>query len=456
MDMEYKEQLAAKQEQVGKYMKLFGRVQPIVGMDNPYHYRNKVHAVISGDKNGSIYAGTYEAGSHYVVDVESCLIDNEEADAIIRTIAGLMKSFRYVPYNEDTGRGFLRHILVRTAHATGQIMVVLVVADALFPSKNNFVKALLKAHPAITTIVANVNNRRTSMVLGEREQVLYGKGYIEDELCSCRFKLSPKSFYQINPVQTEVLYNLAMEYAGLTGSENVIDAYSGIGTIGIVASRSAKTVTGIELNADAVKDAKINLRFNNCNNAKYFQGDAGEFMLAEAAAGHKYDVVFMDPPRSGSGKDFLDAVVRLAPRRIVYISCNPETQAADLKKLVRGGYRMEKCTPVDMFPWTGWVETVVLLSKLKSTHHIEVEVSLDELDLTKAESKATYIEIKEYVKEHFGFQVTNLSIAQVKREFGIIERKNYHVGEGKAKVPKVTLEKREAIIEALKYFQMIE
>lgn len=364
MDVEYAKQLALKQETVERLIKPFGKVLPIVGMDNPYHYRNKVHAVISGGGKGEITAGTYEAGTHNVVDVESCLIDNEEADSIIRTVAGLMKSFKYQPYNEDTGRGFLRHVLVRTARATGQIMVVLVVADKVFPSKNNFVKALLKAHPSITTVAANLNSRRTSMVLGDWEQVLYGKGYIEDELCGCRFKLSPKSFYQINPIQTERLYSLAVEYAGLTGSENVIDAYSGIGTIGIIASKNAGTVTGIELNADAVKDAQINLRFNNCKNAKYIQGDAGQFMLREASAGRSCDVVFMDPPRSGSSREFLETLVRLAPKRVVYISCNPETLAADLKYLTKRGYKTDKCRPVDMFPWTGSIECVCLLSKL--------------------------------------------------------------------------------------------
>lgn len=362
MDREYSEQLEIKQKTVEKLMKPFGSVLPIVGMGDPYNYRNKVHAVISGGRKGEIYAGTYEAGTHKVVDVESCMIDNSEADAIIRTIAGLMKSFKFVPYNEDTGRGFLRHILVRAARATGQIMVVLVVADRIFPSKNNFVKVLLKAHPSITTIVANLNSRRTSMVLGDSEQVLYGKGYIEDELCGCRFKLSPRSFYQINPVQTEILYRLAIEYAGLTGAESVIDAYSGIGTVGIIASKSVGSVTGVELNADAVKDAKVNLRLNNCNNAEYIQGDAGDFMLREAAFGRSCDVVFMDPPRGGSSREFFEALVKLSPKKVIYISCNPETLAADLKYLTKRGYKMDKCRPVDMFPWTASIECVTLLS----------------------------------------------------------------------------------------------
>ena len=362
---EYETTLRGKQNLVTKLMKPFGNVLPIIGMDNPYHYRNKVHAVLGGDRQGNVFSGTYEAGSHKIVPVESCLLDDELSDQIINTIVSLMGSFKYKPYNEDTHRGFLRHILVRSAHATGQVMVVLVTGEPVFPSKNNFIKALLKAHPQITTVVMNVNNRNTSMILGEREQLLYGKGYIEDELCGCRFKISPKSFYQVNSLQTEILYGLAMEYAGLTGRENVIDAYSGIGTIGIVAAGRAKTVAGVELNGDAVNDAKINLRFNSRANARYVKGDAGEFMRREAQAGRHYDVVFMDPPRAGSDKTFLDSVVRLSPDRVVYISCNPETLARDVKYLVKKGYRMEKCRAVDMFPWTEHVETVVLMSKVK-------------------------------------------------------------------------------------------
>ena len=385
---DYSDTLAAKEQFVAKLMRPFGVTEPIVGMETPYHYRNKVHAVLGGDRHGNIFAGTYENASHRIVPVESCLLDNELADAIVNTIVELMRSFKYKPYNEDTGRGFLRHILVRTAHSTGQVMVVLVVSEPVFPSKNNFVKALLGKHPEITTIVMNVNNRKTSMILGEREQVIYGGGFIEDELCGCRFRISPKSFYQINSVQTEALYGLAMEYAGLTGKESVIDAYCGIGTIGIVASSKAKSVTGIELNVDAIKDAKINLRLNNCNNGRYIKGDAGEFMRKEALARRHYDVVFMDPPRSGSDKTFLDAVAKLAPDRVVYISCNPETLARDLRHLTKKGYRMQKCRAVDMFPWTEHVETVCLLSKRKPDTRVKNGIDMEDYRRIRDEEKA--------------------------------------------------------------------
>lgn len=363
MGKEYGESLAEKQKMIEKLIKPFCRVLPIIGMKEPYSYRNKVHAVLGSDKKGNILAGTYEAGTHRIVPIDRCLLDNEKADSIINTITVLMKSFKYMPYNEDTGRGFLRHILIRTADATGQIMVTLVVAENVFPSKNNFIKALLKAHPEITTVVMNLNNRRTSMVLGDKEQVLYGKGYIEDILCGKKFRISSKSFYQVNHEQTEILYKTAIDYAGLTGKESIFDAYSGIGTIGICASDNAKSVTGVELNKDAVRDSLVNAKLNNLTNVKYIAGDAGEYMIKEAAAGKKYDVVFMDPPRSGSTEAFMSAVCKMAPAKIVYISCGPESLARDLKYLTKKGYKAVECRPVDMFGWTGHVETVCLLSR---------------------------------------------------------------------------------------------
>lgn len=365
MGKKYSETLEAKQKMINDLIKPFCKVEPIIGMDSPYFYRNKVHAVVGGDKKGNVFAGTYEAGTHRIVPIEKCQIDNEKADEIIGTIVSLIKSFKFMPYDEDKGRGFFRHILIRTADATGQVMVTLVVADNVFPSKSNFVKALTKAHPEITTIVMNVNNKRTSMVLGDKEQVLFGKGYIEDILCGMKFKISSKSFYQINHKQTEILYGKAIEYAGLTGKESVFDAYSGIGTIGICASPKAKSVTGVELNKDAVKDALVNCKLNGITSAKYFVGDAGEFMEKEAAAGHSYDVVFMDPPRSGSNEKFMSSMCKMAPKKIVYVSCGPDTLARDLKFLKKKGYTVEKCQPIDMFSWTEHVESVVLMSKVK-------------------------------------------------------------------------------------------
>jgi 23S rRNA (uracil1939-C5)-methyltransferase len=305
----------------------------------------------------------YQSSTHNIVKTDSCLIEDKKADEIILTIRKLVKSFKLTVYDERNSKGFLRHVLVKRGFATNEIMVVLVTGTPVFPSKNAFVKELLKLHPEITTIVQNVNNKFTSIVLGERETVLYGKGYIEDVVCDCRFRISPKSFYQINPVQTHVLYSKAVEYAELNGTQKVIDAYCGIGTIGIVAARQAGQVIGCELNADAVRDARVNAGLNDIENIKFICADAGEFMLGMKEAGEKCDVLFMDPPRAGSDKRFLSSAIHLAPEKIVYISCNPETQQRDLFYLTKNGYKVKKIQPVDMFPHTNHVECVALLER---------------------------------------------------------------------------------------------
>jgi len=362
-DISYEQQLEIKQAQVTKLLKPFCRVYPITGMEHPYHYRNKVHAVFDRLKDGTIISGVYEEKTHRVVPVDDCLIEDEKADAIIRDIRGMLRSFKIKTYDEDTGYGLLRHVLVRRGFATGQIMVVLVLGSPILPSKNNFIRELRKLHPEITTIVINVNDRKTSMVLGEKETVIYGKGYIEDILCGQTFHISPKSFYQVNPVQTEKLYQKAIELAGLTGKERVIDAYCGIGTIGICAANRAREVIGVELNRDAVRDAVRNAKMNEKKNISFYGADAGEFMTQMAAQGERADVLFMDPPRSGSSEAFMRAVVRLGPKRIVYISCNPETQARDLNYFTANGYRAQGAYPYDCFPFTGHTETVCLLVK---------------------------------------------------------------------------------------------
>ena len=362
--MPYKEQLKLKEKQVRKLLNKHCEVKPIIGMDNPFNYRNKVHAVLGRNRHGEILSGIYENNSHRIINVESCMIENRNADEIIQSIKGLLKSFKIKVYDEDTGYGLLRHILVRTGHKTGEVMVILVLVSPILPSKNNFVKALRKLHPEISTVVINVNDKKTSMVLGKRDIVLYGKGYIEDVLCGNRYRISPQSFYQINPVQTEVLYNKAIKLAGLTGNEMVIDAYCGIGTIGITASSKAKEVIGVELNPDAVKDAYNNAKINGIKNIKFMCDDAGKFMVKMADNGMTADVVFMDPPRSGSTEEFIDAVVKLSPDRVVYISCNPVTLERDLCYFEKCGYMAVVDYPVDMFAMTGHVENVVLMSKV--------------------------------------------------------------------------------------------
>lgn len=459
LNLTYEEQLEKKKRELQRLLKGICPIHEVIGMENPWHYRNKVHAVFSHDRKGNPISGVYQENSHIVLPVESCLIEDEKADEIIGTIRGMLKSFKIRTYDEDTGYGLLRHVLVKRGFATGEIMVVLVTASPVFPSRNNFVKALRQKHPEITTVIQNINGRDTSMVLGDREQVLYGKGYIEDVLCGCRFRISARSFYQVNPVQTEVLYSKAMEYAGLTGKETVVDAYCGIGTIGIVASRKAKQVTGVELNPDAVRDAVRNARANKIDNIRFYQGDAGDFLQKMAANGEKADVVFMDPPRSGSTERFMAAAAAMGPKRIVYVSCGPDTLARDLKYLRKKGYRVEKGVGVDLFPWTGHVETVVLLTQKRKSkdYKVEIEIPIDvDGSKTYTEEKSTYQNIKKFIKAKYGVNTHTKDIAEVKRDCGVEMRLNYNIS--KKENPKIrhcTQEKRGYIMDALEYYQVI-
>ncbi len=364
-NMTYDEQLSFKQAKTIRLLGRFCHIEEIIGMRQPEHYRNKVQAAFGMTRGGKIISGVYQSSSHNIVCVDNCRLEDRKADRIIVTIRKMLGDFKMLPYNEDRKTGFLRHVLVKRGFATGEIMVVLVTSTPVFKNKNAFISKLLEAHPEITTIVQNINNANTSLVLGESEKVLYGKGYITDILCGCKFKISAKSFYQINPVQTEKLYNTAIEYADLKGDETVIDAYCGIGTIGMVAAKNAGSVVGVELNKDAVRDAIVNAKLNEMKNIYFYNDDAGKFMVEMARAGEKADVVFMDPPRAGSEINFLSSVVRLAPKKIVYISCNPETQARDLAYLVKNGYQCKKIQPVDMFPHTAHVESVALLTLKK-------------------------------------------------------------------------------------------
>ena len=361
IDIPYETQLRQKQELVDQCIGDFVYPDPIIRMKNPDHYRNKVTSVFAPDRKGKPVCGIYKEGTHEVVPVKECLIEDLKADRIIQSVYSLLASFKIRVYDEDRMQGLLRYVQVRTARKTRQVMVTLVVTSTLFPGKNNFVKALVKLHPEITTIVLNINDRQTTMVLGGREQVLYGKGYIEDELCGKTFRLSSRSFYQVNPIQTEKLYNIAVDCAGLSGKERVLDAYCGIGTIGIIASDRCREVISVELNPDAVKDAVRNARANKAGNVRVFQGDAGDFMTDMAAKGEHLDVLFMDPPRSGSSEAFIKAAGVLAPSRIVYVSCNPRTLGRDLELLEAQGYHARKAVPVDMFPYTMDIECVVNL-----------------------------------------------------------------------------------------------
>lgn len=361
-NMTYPEQLSFKQVKTIKNLGTFGHVDEIIGMENPTHYRNKVQAAF-GYRNGRIISGVYQSASHNIIPVDECLLEDKIADSIIVTIRKMLPRYKLTTFNEDTGKGFLRHVLVKRSFATGQTMVVLVSGTPLFPKKDEFVNELLSLHGEITTVIHNINSAKTSLVLGEKEAVLYGNGYIEDILCGKTFRISAKSFYQINPTQTEVLYNTAISFAGLTGKERVLDAYCGTGTIGIVASDKAKEVIGVELNAQAVRDAKTNAKLNNTGNIRFFTADAGSFMVEAAKAKESFDLVFMDPPRAGSDLNFLKSLVALSPEKVVYVSCNVETQARDLRFLCKNGYKVKRIQPVDMFPHTSHVECVCLLSR---------------------------------------------------------------------------------------------
>ncbi len=367
LQQDYAAQLRTKQARAEKLLGRFGQVQPIRGMKDPWHYRNKVISTFAPGPGGKLVSGIYAAGSHKVLPVESCLLQDAVLDRVVDAVRAAARRCRYTAYNEDRGTGLLRHVLCRRGFASEQVMVVLVTGQAMLPGAKNFVKAVLeeaeKRQVPVTTIVQNYNPRKTSAVLGVQEKVLYGKGYILDTLCGHTYAISSRSFYQVNPVQTEVLYRLAVEAAQLTGTETVLDAYCGIGTIGLTAAPYAKTVVGVEKNKDAVQDAIGNARHNKITNAKFYAADATQWIVDAAEKGQTADVVFMDPPREGSTEAFLQAVAKMAPRRIVYVSCGPDSLARDLRQLTQLGYRVERIQPVDMFPHTEHIETVVALTR---------------------------------------------------------------------------------------------
>ena len=352
-----------KQNIVEDLLGKFTRVEPLIPMDNPYEYRNKIQYSFGYDKDKTIIAGMYAKGTHKIIDIEKCIVQDPIADKIIISIKRIMKKYKMEPYNEDTREGFLRHVLIRTGFTTGEVMVVLVTSHHEFKGKQNFVKILRKKHPEITTMVLNVNNRNTSMILGDRESNMYGRGFIEDIICGMKFRISSKSFYQINPQQAAVLYSKAIEMADFKGDERIIDAYSGVGTISLIVSTNVKEVIGVEINSDGVRDAIRNAQNNNIDNVYFHRADAGEFMVDLASKGEKIDAVIMNPPRAGSDEVFLSSTCTLNPEKIVYISCNPETLARDLEYMIKRGYKVKKIQPVDMFPQTNHVECIALIQK---------------------------------------------------------------------------------------------
>ena len=457
IDTPMEEQLRAKQLLVEECIGEFGPVEPVIRMKNPGRYRNKVTSIFGLDRKGRPVCGVYRQHSHEIVPVTDCLIENKRAGVIVQTIYSMLPSFKIRVYDEKTGFGLLRAVQIRTARTTGQIMVTIVTNGPAFPSKNHFVQALLQKHPEITTVVQNINSRATTMVLGTTEKIIYGPGYIEDELCGKRFRISSRAFYQVNSLQTEKLYRIAIDCAGLSGRERVIDTYCGIGTIGICAADKAAEVIGVELNPDAVKNAVMNAGLNGLQNVRFYNDDSGSFMEDLARKNETADVVFMDPPRSGASDEFLQSLLVLSPKKIVYVSCNPVTLGENLAVLVDAGYRMKKAVPVDMFPFVEGIETVVQLSKGNiSSQNVRVEFSLEDMDMSGFQQGATYEQIQEWVQEKYGFHVTHLNIAQVKRKYGIIERENYNKPKSPdSRQPGCPEDKVKAIEAALRFYQMI-
>lgn len=459
--MDYQEQLRFKQKKIEDNLRRIGGfeqipMEPILGMEQPFRYRNKAQFPVGTDKEGNLVTGFYAGRTHDIINNRNCYLGVEENRQVLDVVLGWMEKYGVSAYDEKTGTGLVRHILIRYGFKTGEMMVCLVINGERVPKQEALVERLREIS-GMTSITTSTNQERTNVIMGSKIRTLWGTPYISDYIGEVKYQISPLSFYQVNPVQTEKLYGTALEYAGLDGNETVWDLYCGIGTISLFLAQKAKKVYGVEIVPAAIEDARRNAELNGITNVEFFVGKAEEVLPEMYAKGEaRADVIVVDPPRKGCDAALLETVVKMQPERIVYVSCDSATLARDLKWLCAEGYELKRVRGVDMFPMTGHVETVVLLSKLNAKQHIEVELNLDELDLTAAESKATYEEIKEYVLEKHGLKVSSLYISQVKRKCGLDVGKNYNLSKKEdAKVPQCPPEKEAAIMEALKHFQMI-
>ena len=489
--MSYEAQLQFKENKVknnlvriGGFDQLFieSVMEPVVGMEQPWHYRNKAQFPVGTDKDGRIITGFYAGRTHSIIANTDCALGVEENEPILQKVLAYMQNEKVSAYDETTGQGLVRHILIRKGFTFGEIMVCLVINGKSLPKEDRLVSTLREI-PGMTSIWLNYNTKNTNVIMGTEGRVLWGQNTITDvihrrsieEINSGKdclrydskenapqgitFAISPLSFYQVNPIQTEKLYSLALEYAGLTGEETVWDLYCGIGTISLFMAQCAKEVHGVEIVPQAIEDARKNAERNHIENATFYVGKAEEVLPRLYEEEHIFaDVICVDPPRKGCDEACLNTIIKMAPKRIVYVSCDSATLARDLKYLCENGYEIRKVRAVDQFGQTVHTETVCLLSKLhEAKHHVNVKLGMDEMDLTAAESKATYEEIKKYVAEHNdGMKVSNLYIAQIKQKHGIIERENYNKPKSeKGGQPECPKEKEIAIEEALKYFQMI-
>lgn len=362
-NLSYSEQLKYKASRCKKLLGSFCKIEPILGMDTPFFYRNKAQAVFKRERDKSISWGLYKSTTNTVVKTKECKLHTKHANEIFDTLCRLFKSFKIAPYDPFKGTGFIKSVVIREGFSTSEVMVILNGADGIFPAKKTFVTALLKKHPYITTVVTTVNKDSRKLFVGKTQDVLYGDGYIKDVLCGKTFIISPQSFYQINPTQTEKLYSTAIKLADLDGTKVVLDSYCGVGTIGICASDMAKTVLAVENNKDAVTDAKKNAKLNNINNINFVCADAKDYIAQLKHDDVKIDVAFVDPPRAGCSKEFLDSIISMNIKTVVYISCNIETQARDIRLLKKHGYKVDKIQPVDMFPFTQHIECIAKLTK---------------------------------------------------------------------------------------------
>ena len=459
--LSYDQQLVFKTNKVKGHLERIGGftdipMEPIIGMDELFHYRNKAQFPVGRNKEGKIVTGFYAGRTHNIIENRDCALGVAENKEVLDRVIAHMEKYGIEPYNEATGKGLVRHVLIRYGYFTKEVMVCLILNGNKLPKEEQLVKSLCEI-PGMTSITINVNKKRSNVILGEEICLLWGQEYITDRIGDISYQISPLSFYQVNPMQTQKLYAKALEYADLHGQETVWDLYCGIGTISLFLAQKAKFVRGVEIVPAAIENAKENAKLNGLENTEFFVGKAEEVLPREYKKNGVYaDVIVVDPPRKGCDETLLETMVEMNPERIVYVSCDSATLARDLKYLCERGYELRKVCPVDQFGMTVHVETVCLLSKLNAKQHIEVDIHMDELDLTDAEKKATYSEIKEYVLEHTGLKVSSLYIAQVKQKCGIIERENYNKPKSDdAKQPQCPPDKEKAIKEALKHFGMI-
>lgn len=429
--------------------------EPFMGCDFTSSYRNKAQFPVAS-VNGKIISGFYAPRSHRIIPVTDCSLQSASFAPILEDILQMVNNSSISAYNEITGTGLLRHIYFRTGAHSGEIMVCFVVRKDCSRLLIPICKKLASKYPDIKSFIMNINPDKTNVILGKKCLTLFGKDTISDTMCKNNIEISPLSFYQVNTLQAERLYAKALEFAKPDSDTVLADLYCGAGTIGLSMARAVKKIVGVEIIPEAVENARSNGKRNNISNAEFYCGDAGKVFSRLRTEGCSPDIIVVDPPRKGCSEETLDNIVKASPKRIVMISCNPSTAARDAKWLSENGYCVDKVCGVDLFPRTGHVEAVVLLSKLKADHHIEVELNTDELDLTSAESKATYDEIKAYVKEHTGLTVSSLYIAQVKQKCGLEKRENYNKAKSKdSRQPKCPKEKEEAIVAALRHFNMI-